>query len=78
MGYAMLFPEPERGGRGKKLSQNRQSLGVEQKTWQNLVSQARVVLRETPELAIKVRDGFPLNEAFAQAMREREAAQSDK
>jgi hypothetical protein len=32
--------------------------------WQNLVSQARIVKRETPENAIRVRDGFPLNEAY--------------
>jgi hypothetical protein len=32
MGYAMLCPNPEKGGRGKKLSQNRESLGVAKKT----------------------------------------------
>ena len=62
MAYAILFP-PEKGGRGKKLSQNRESLDVAKKTWDNLVSQARAVKKYAPTLAEKVRDGFPLNEA---------------
>jgi hypothetical protein len=52
MAYAMLFPAPtklRRKGTGSFL-------GKEQ-----LLSKARTVLRETPELAIKVRDGFPLS-----------------
>jgi hypothetical protein len=68
MGYARLFPEAEKGGRGKKLSGKSESLGVSKGHWQNLVSQARTVRRETPELAIKVRDGFALNEAYEVAM----------
>lgn len=66
MGYAMLFPNPERGGRGKKLSPKSKSIGAESEGYaQKLISQARTILRETPELAIKVRDGFPLNVRLA-------------
>ena len=65
MALAILYPEPAKGGRGRKLSQNQESLGIAKKTWENSVSQARAVLRHTPELAEKVRDGFPLSEAFA-------------
>jgi hypothetical protein len=63
MAFAMLFPEPAKGGRGKKLSDFSDSLSITKGHWRDLVSQARIVRRETPELAIKVRDGFPLNEA---------------
>jgi hypothetical protein len=64
MGYTMLFPDPEQGGRGKKLLPKSKSLGVGSEGYAaKLVSQARAVIRHTPELAEKVRDGFPLNEA---------------
>ena len=52
MGYALLFPEPttaaQRGAmKGKKLSGQSESLGVSVGHWQNLVSNARALLRET-------------------------------
>jgi hypothetical protein len=66
MAYAILFPNAPtaaergaKGGRGKKAAPaTGGAFGVE------LLRQARAVYRHTPELAIKVRDGFPLNKAF--------------
>jgi hypothetical protein len=42
MGYAILFPEPGKRGRGNKISGNPENLSKGH--WQNLVSQARAVL----------------------------------
>ena len=78
MGYALNFPAPEKGGRGRKLSDHSDSLSVSKGHWRDLVSQARAVAACSRELAHRVRDGFPLSEAFEQAKREREAAQSDE
>jgi hypothetical protein len=45
------------------------ALGIESERYAaKLVSQARTVLRHTPELAEKVRDGFALSEAYEAAM----------
>ena len=64
MAHAIVFPEPETGGRGRKAEKplllGKGSEGYAFK----LLSQARTILRETPELAIKVRDGFPLNQVL--------------
>jgi hypothetical protein len=76
MGHAMLFRNREKGGRGKKLSGRPDSLS--QSHWKDLVSNARTVLDYSEELGRRVRDGFPLSEAFEQAKREREAAQTDE
>jgi hypothetical protein len=55
MAHAMLWPEPEKGGRGKK------ALTIKGFT-SGFLSQARAVLVYSPELAREVRDGKPLNE----------------
>ena len=66
MAHAMLYPEPEKGGRGKKnpLLSKEFSAG--------LISQARTVLRETPESAGAVMSGdLTLAEAYEVALRVR-------
>jgi hypothetical protein len=70
MGYAMLFPEPTRN-RKAGVSSGRPEDRISKGHRQNLVSQARIVLRETPELAIRVREGFSPNEAYEIALRAR-------
>jgi hypothetical protein len=52
MAYASLFPEGKRTGRGYKVPQSPRDFG------ETLLVQARAILRHTPELAAKVRDGF--------------------
>jgi hypothetical protein len=76
MGYAMLFPEPEKLKHRGSGSISGKPENTSKGHWQNLVSQARAVRRETPELAIKVRDGFPLNKAFAMMLHLRGAPTS--
>jgi hypothetical protein len=49
MAHAMLFPEPAKGGRGKKLSDFSDSLGVTKGHWRDLVSQARAVHKHAPQ-----------------------------
>ena len=54
----MLYPDPEKGGRGKR-SQIRERFGdptKPAKTFQNRLSEARAVLRYSADLAIAVRD----------------------
>ena len=53
--HAILFPEPEKGGRGKKLSGKPDGLRPGHR--KNLVSLARAVLEYSPELARRVCDG---------------------
>jgi hypothetical protein len=50
MAVAMLHPEPTKGGARKKgvSSQRRELPGVSQRSADNLISQARSVLREAP------------------------------
>lgn len=61
MGLAMIYPEPEKGGRGKR-SQFRESLS---RTQENRLSQARSVLRYSKPLAGDVMSGkAALNEAI--------------
>jgi hypothetical protein len=55
MQHAMLWPEPEKGGRGKKLSGKPD--GLAQGHWKNLISEARAVLAYSRPLAEEVRDG---------------------
>ena len=50
MRLALLWPEPEKGGRGK-VSRIGESLGVGKGRAQNLLSQARAVLAYSRELA---------------------------
>ena len=77
MAYAMLFPTPEWGGRGKKALPKSKAIGAVSEGYaQKLISQARTILRETPELAIKVRDGFPLKKALLARQPIRLAARS--
>jgi hypothetical protein len=51
MAHAILFPEPEKGGRGKKTVQPVDSFSKQS------LSNARAVLAYSPELARNVRDG---------------------
>jgi hypothetical protein len=48
----MLYPEPEKGGRGKKAQNSKETLGFSMMR----LSQARAVLAYSPELAAAVRD----------------------
>jgi hypothetical protein len=70
MALAMLYPEPEKGGRGKhgavKEAKKVGRLSDER------LRQARLILRHSPPLAIAVRDGVTkLDEALAQVKAER-------
>jgi hypothetical protein len=77
MAHARLTP-PEKGGRGKKLSGKPESLGITKGHWANLVSQARMVMDYAPTLVEKVRDGFPLDEAYDLAMTAKRAPETDE
>ena len=58
MAVAKIYPEPEKGGRGKKASVSKEFSGAR-------VSQARTVLKYTPELAGGVLIGAgSLDEAY--------------
>lgn len=73
MWLAMLYPEPEKGGRGK-LSEISDGLGVSHGHAKNLLSQARAVLRHDQELARSVLAGAKsLDKALAE-MKERAEA----
>jgi hypothetical protein len=52
---AMLYPEPEKGGRGKKSANAKESLGF---TTQRL-SEARSILEYSRELALAIRERKP-------------------
>jgi hypothetical protein len=59
MGHAILFPEPAKGGRGKKGPTLSGGFGAD------FLRMARAVLAYSPELAEQVRDSVtPLKEAF--------------
>jgi hypothetical protein len=75
MAVAMIYPEPAKGGRGKR-SQNWEGIGST-KTAQNLLSQARTVLAHTPQLAQQVLAGLPLHEAYTTAMAIKAEGESD-
>ena len=55
----MMYPEPEKGGRGNKLSRNQDSLAPSNKTEKNNAVLARFILKHAPETAKLVRDGHP-------------------
>jgi hypothetical protein len=73
MAVAKLYPEPEKGGRGKKNSgKNPEFVDA------GYVSHARTVLRWLPEIAEAVMAGTkPLNEAYAEAQRLKEQADAE-
>jgi ParB/Sulfiredoxin domain len=77
MAIAILYPDPEKGGRGKR-SQFREGFdGEARKTFQNRLTQARAVYRYSPELAAMVRDGVvKLDEALKQVEDSRKELQS--
>lgn len=58
MAYAMMFPDGEKGGRGKKLLQNCNSLEMNSTDKSN-ISRARFILKHDLESARLVRDGHP-------------------
>lgn len=79
MAEAIIYPEPEKGGRGKvnKLSRNRESLGVSSKTVENLLSQARMVVKFAPELGPLVVAGAEnLTTAYKTAIERKEEQES--
>jgi hypothetical protein len=74
MAVAMIYPEPEKGGRGKR-AQNRAGFD-ERPGDRNLLGQARTVLAVLPELAAQVRDGTTtLSEGYAKAQLEHKATE---
>ena len=63
MAWAMIYPEPEKGGRGKKSSVTEEFVSSA------LISNARAVLKHAPDLAAGVLAGASLNDAY-KTMRE--------
>ena len=62
MAVAVLYPEPEKGGRGKKGHKNCEGFSPE------YLKQARIVLTTFPEVAKDVMAGTKaLSEAYAEA-----------
>jgi hypothetical protein len=53
MRLALLYPEPEKGGRGKKgkASEFSDGLGISRQHAKDLINEARAVLRYSRELA---------------------------
>jgi hypothetical protein len=77
MGLALLYPEPEKGGRGKKSAVNTatETMGVSK----SRVEQARAVARHSLELALAVRDGImKLDEALVVVKKAREIIETDE
>lgn len=75
MGLAFLFPEPEKGGRGKKSNaiKSVETTGFSR----SRLDQARAVYRHSIELAAAVRDGtVKLDEALDRINTERKALES--
>jgi hypothetical protein len=72
MATAMIYPEPEKGGRGKKRVEKTSEVFSNK-----LLSQARTVLAYTPELAKQVLDGLPLAEAYEKAIEVKAHGESD-
>jgi hypothetical protein len=70
MAHAMLHREVTKNRR--KGSSSGKPEDTSKGHWFNLISQARTVLVHAPALAEKVRDGFPLNEAYEVARQERQ------
>jgi ParB/Sulfiredoxin domain len=75
MGHALLYPEPEKGGRGKKSANSKETLGFSAMR----LSQARAVLAYSRELALKVRDdSVKLDQALARVMDARKALDTEE
>ena len=69
MQIALLWPQPEKGGRGKKSKNHKETLGFSSMR----LSQARAVLAHSRELALAVRDGTTkLDEALKEVKAARE------
>ena len=74
MRLALLYPEPEKGGRGKK-GKATETVGFSQQR----LREARSVLAYSPDLADAVRDGTKkLDEALAEVKKARDALTSDE
>jgi hypothetical protein len=72
MAVARLYPEPEKGGRGKTNPIKNSEFS------RQYVGYARTVLRWVPELADRVLAGTtPLNDAYAEAQRLKEQADAE-
>jgi hypothetical protein len=73
MRVALLYPEPEVGGRGKKSKNSKETLGF---TIMRL-SQARAVLAHSRDLALEVRDGLTtLDDALEKVKGARQARET--
>jgi hypothetical protein len=67
MAFALLYPDPEKGGRGKRLS-ILNSLEGSKEAWKVRLSAARIVLRFSRDLAYDVMDAkIGLDEAHDKA-----------
>lgn len=78
MRLALLWPEPEKGGKGKR-SKILEGLDGNRKGWQDRLSQCRSVWRFSRELALAVRDGTAkLDEALVKVKAAREALNSQE
>jgi hypothetical protein len=79
MALAMLYPIPEKGGRGK-LSDFPDSLsGISKGHAKDLLSQARIVLRHAPDLApLVMSGGMSLDEAYRKAQAREAATASEE
>jgi hypothetical protein len=75
--HATIYPEPEKGGRGKKLSEIPDGLSREH--WKNLVSEARLVLRHSQALGEEVLAGrITLDKAVEKVRIEQNIAEADE
>lgn len=75
MAYAFMYPDPEKGGRGKK-SENRPAAGQFSK---QRLSDARVVLRHSPDLADRVIKGsMSLDDALAETQQRQTNERSEE
>jgi len=74
MALAMLYPNPEKGGRGKH-SQIHESLDESKRVFQNRLSQARLILRVAEDLARQVMAGSKHFDAALTEARERQQAE---
>jgi len=77
MSVAMLYPEAEKGGRGKRGASAKSDTKNVRVSGQYL-TEARTVLHWVPELADRVMAGTkPLNEAYVEAQRLKDQAESE-
>ncbi len=78
MAVAILYPEAEKGGRGKKGSQSKRAAEIAGVSHRR-VQQARQVFGFSRELAAAVRDGAKkLDEALEEATTAQERIESDE